>query len=473
MKINSKIINLLLLPIALLSVTGCGGSNKKEYTKYAYSFSFTTEGKTFVSSGDHFCYDKNIFIDTNPTDFNQNLLKIGALSTGELSGFPVTIYTSDGQAYKGGAPTTTMKFLGFEDIKLYDNSSFAFSIDSNDVTSFFIGHLEIENSQVFFVEFFFTSNGQEWASNLDVGVNNSDYMKSKDEHPEWSDTDNHKGFDVTTNRAIKLVEEYCTQYQVSDKEKIFYITGHSRGATIADMLAYKITPRYKTFAYTFCAPNNTFSNKANSMHNIFNFTNTDDIVTNLPSTNVGAKVYGQRITYSMSAHLDFWNTKAPGIIYEASEQTTKSFNDAINKVFVSRESAYKLPVDKHKGCYIAYESQAEAMEAMESFKKLVFKDPVKQKYSIIGPVEQIEGKYCLYLDCSPAFILSIIEDCLIDPSKISTILSDGYISFVGRYMEDVASLITLVLSSKNFENLIAYPHHAFTYMLALELLYKE
>jgi predicted lipase len=89
---------------------------------------------------------------------------------------------------------------------------------------------------------------------------------------------------VTTNRLDAHIQDYIQDKVDSSAEKIIYVVGHSRGAAIANLLGakYEADANYKTYVYTFAAPNNTINKK--TYKTIFNVINTDDLVPYLPLT---------------------------------------------------------------------------------------------------------------------------------------------------------------------------------------------
>lgn len=128
----------------------------------------------------------------------------------------------------------------------------------------------------------------EWSSNMDIGNTN-------DSHNEWTNKDNHMGFDITSNRIKKKIDEYVAAYitpqtQLNGYRHAYWVTGHSRGGALANLVAAKLIDESKTvFAYTFAAPATTVSSTAgNSKYQcIFNIVNTDDFVPYFPLSNSG------------------------------------------------------------------------------------------------------------------------------------------------------------------------------------------
>lgn len=151
---------------------------------------------------------------------------------------------------------------------------------------------------------------QEWTSNFDVGQLSTDTSSD-----EWTNTKNHKGFDITANRIMKLVDKYISENGISKSSVVYWVTGHSRGAAIANILGANLEKAGKTaFTYTFAAPNTTMASDAKSYKTIFNIINEDDFVPCLPMATWGYTRYG-RSTKAVSISKSYETTweKTTGI----------------------------------------------------------------------------------------------------------------------------------------------------------------
>lgn len=126
---------------------------------------------------------------------------------------------------------------------------------------------------------------EEWSSNFDMG------------DPDAWHSNHHKGFYTTEERIKEFVEEYADVYGVERgaNNVIYWITGHSRGAALSNLLAARLIDSGKTVvAYTFATPSTTIdSNKNSSKYNsIFNFANTSDVIAYVPLSQWGFGRYG-------------------------------------------------------------------------------------------------------------------------------------------------------------------------------------
>ena len=140
----------------------------------------------------------------------------------------------------------------------------------------------------------------EWTSNFDVGAATTQYTSLTGSHPEWTHKANHKGFDVTANRVISAVEKYLKTYSLN--EGSILITGHSRGAAVANLVGkyFEDKKTLKPFTYAFATPNTTTSSNVSAYKTIFNVVNRDDMVPYMPLQKWGFKKYGR--VDSISVH---------------------------------------------------------------------------------------------------------------------------------------------------------------------------
>ena len=125
----------------------------------------------------------------------------------------------------------------------------------------------------------------EWKGNMDI--TGADYDPLAVEH-------------YSFNEARICVENELDSYINSNSidNPLLLITGHSRGAAVANLLAYELSENNgiganNVFAYTFATPNNT--TQPQQSQNIFNFCFQDDFVTQSPLTGWGYSKHG--ITY--------------------------------------------------------------------------------------------------------------------------------------------------------------------------------
>ena len=145
------------------------------------------------------------------------------------------------------------------------------------------------------------SNFDPWGTKQQTGTN--------------TDTDTHVGFADARDYVYSKLENIMNNpdYGLSRDNTIFLLTGHSRGAAVANLLAARIiddenqwVKQDSIYAYTFATPNvTTDSHVADSKYNcIFNIVNPEDFVTKVMLKSWGFSRYGQTYTLPSKTNTD-------------------------------------------------------------------------------------------------------------------------------------------------------------------------
>ena len=121
-----------------------------------------------------------------------------------------------------------------------------------------------------------TYEGIEWVGDFDAG-----FMTINER--------NHKNFEVVKEGVYDTFNIYLLKYgkNYGDNVKV-YVTGHSRGAAIAELLSVeiqknKLVSKNNIYTYNFATPNTTkIESYANTYTNIFNIINGFDVIPKLP-----------------------------------------------------------------------------------------------------------------------------------------------------------------------------------------------
>lgn len=143
---------------------------------------------------------------------------------------------------------------------------------------------------------------QEWSSNFEIGDSSKYYTIS-----DWITKNNHAGFDIAANRIMKEVTQYVSDNGLNASNTVYWITGHSRGAAIANIIgAYYESANKTAFTYTFATPNTTLATNAANYKTIFNIVNEDDLVPYMPMNAWGYGRYGQTANKSLSSYEKEW-----------------------------------------------------------------------------------------------------------------------------------------------------------------------
>lgn len=232
------------------------------------------------------------------------------------------------KGYKGTVKQVTdlMKIHGFTNITTYHLKK---DYDDCDISEVAIGYHDVylnnDNKRVVGV-FIRGTNGtlEEWSSNFDVGDINGEFSKK------W-ESEYHKGFYVAAERIKKYLEQYIS---ITDTENdaVFWLTGHSRGAGISNILASMLIDEGKTVvAYNFATPATTIKSNTNDekYNSIFNYANDTDLISYIPFACWGFGRFGKTIWVEMNGDLlNIWKEKTENKNYNS---LNKSFTNQIIK----------------------------------------------------------------------------------------------------------------------------------------------
>ena len=199
---------------------------------------------------------------------------------------------------------------------------------------------------------------EEWSSNFNIGYE----AMGKAAHTDWNNTSNHMGFDIAANRIKKQVDSFVEDNEI--EEPTYWITGHSRGAGIANILAAEYAENNEVFAYTFAAPATTVSMNRNDAkyRSIFNVINKDDFVPMLPCAEWNFGLYGVTkpasagdYAYSIASSTVQEKDKLLGLVkeyeplqYKANRQGVEDLERSLSTIAADRDETYTYFCDCHK-----------------------------------------------------------------------------------------------------------------------------
>ena len=220
--------------------------------------------------------------------------------------------------YDGAQAEDLMEQCGFSG-KYTEN---AVTKDDNDYVSYIIGHKKLDGYTVVAVWIRGTGGNYEWVSNFNLGTKAT-----------------HAGFSKAEQRLFNAVTKYIKKNKIGSKAK-FWITGHSRGAAVGNLLAKRMTDRYgakNVFAYTFATPRVSVkaSEKCEKKYkNIRNYINPADFVTDVPPCEWGYNRYGEDIVMTgaeeeamKKGFQAMTGTEYLGFSVEEKAELTKAFLD--------------------------------------------------------------------------------------------------------------------------------------------------
>lgn len=205
----------------------------------------------------------------------------------------------EGSTFDGQNIRQFMSANGLTEIERYN---LAATYSDSDVSEAYIGHRKVtyngETREVIAIVVRGTNGTiQEWTSNFDIGN-----TTKKSSYPDWKVTSNHKGFDVAATRILKCLTSYESSHSLdAEAKKVYWVTGHSRGAGIANIIGARLIDASKyVYTYTFAAPNTTTAKNAGNYAGIYNILNEDDFVPYLPMNAWGFTHYGKSAVVSIA-----------------------------------------------------------------------------------------------------------------------------------------------------------------------------
>lgn len=200
------------------------------------------------------------------------------------------------KAYRPDDVKEYLKDLGFPEkrIKQYD-----YSCDADHYAALTLASREVTDEQGRTVTLYAvivrgTKDTAEWISNFDMGGG-----------------DIALGFYLASQRVLEHLSDYIELYPpVNGASPLFWLTGHSRGAAVANLLAgqFLTHPAERVYAVTFATPN--VAKSTTRAANILNFVIDGDVVTNVPLTAWGFDRHGLTVHYTQNRLVDVNLTSA-------------------------------------------------------------------------------------------------------------------------------------------------------------------
>lgn len=236
-------------------------------TEYNYELSTASIVMSNIMYGGDFFYDDKFIVDgVDP-------------STSDIVSF---------LEYHGFRNVYKKHLAKINDLDGLDDKAFA----DDDLSEIGIGYRDVtvddETKRVVVIAIRGTNGSiQEWSSNFDIGNPRTET---------WGDKEQHKGFYITSERLLEYVNLYAEEYLTDDIDTVYWICGHSRGASLSNLLAAKLINNGEdVVAYTYAAAAVTVSgSRTNDCYDsIFNIVNTNDFIPCVPLAQWGFGLYGQ------------------------------------------------------------------------------------------------------------------------------------------------------------------------------------
>lgn len=218
------------------------------------------------------------WFNASPFVYNHNLARIGAIFS-ELAYVNVDKFPENNQLKK------SYNLIGIKnsEIEFHYDINYSNSAYGTNQAAFSIGSKKIigsggKNKTLVFVSIRGTPpKADEWISDLEV-------------LSEFENNSVHSGFSKCVEQVYSSLIYYLLKQKISPDETVFFITGHSRGAAIANLLGIKLSDgemfsSENIFVYTYACPNYIQAEEKLSEEKydfIWNIINSEDIVPSLP-----------------------------------------------------------------------------------------------------------------------------------------------------------------------------------------------
>lgn len=192
------------------------------------------------------------------------------------------------------------------DIESHYDIDYSDAMWGNDQCAFSIASKRIQSAKglqtlVFVVIRGTPLNANEWLSNLNIG--DTDRMQESI----------HAGFARAASIVHTALISYLLRHRIDPTDAFLFMTGHSRGAAVANMLSAIVLEdaffrREHIYTYTFASPNVTSEDEAGSetYNFIWNIVNAEDIVPTVPM-NRGKwrfRKYGRTLAFANQTNTD-------------------------------------------------------------------------------------------------------------------------------------------------------------------------
>lgn len=384
-------------------LTSCKNHNEN------YTLSFVTTPLYADSSVDSISKSISLneeYFNQSPSNFNKEL----ALSSLTLAS----------TAYSYTYAVDNLETMGFEHIAKFN---FADNYDENAV-GIIIASKKFSTTTLITVLLRGTYK-KEWYSNFDIGK-------------DIANTKVHAGFSKACDYALKKLEMYMVNYGTDRDHCKFLVTGHSRGAAVANLMGKNLIDSYgpnNVYAYTFATPNTTIDENATDNHyaGIFNFINPEDFISYIPLESWGFKKYGTTIVFPQN-------------------NSSEKYNDKLKRVSQYYEELKGRPLKTFGGT----DSQNEFLDKAFELAPTV-KDYYDTKYEIAGLKLSVYEYMCV--------LAHVLNDENIISNGLILLGSDGTV------FEPFKNYITsgMNIDNMNFEldyesSMIGYAHTAETYL---------
>lgn len=469
MKKNIKLLGISAATALTLVISGCSSDSNEQNALFRYNelnakASLLSENRYSGIMQDFgtntyypvdFTFSPENFIQMDNKIYSKDIAKFAACISADAYDTTSLYLNFKASPASASDNVTIYRSLGFADAEQFRLASSDFSEDINDISNFVLCHKNIKTGTKEYELIIAAIQGtnstiEQWFSNFDIGADSSEYSSKTGTHPEWTDKKYHKGFYVASSRINAKISDYVASRISPSAEKIILITGHSRGAAIANILGaiYEKSPDFKSFTYTFATPNTTVATDTSDYKTVFNIVNKDDVIRAIPQEIMGFGKNGTTLLVSISQdaflsekwyYLCSFEREQISGFYESSGAEKESTINALALIAPNRPAVYTIGSEtSDRYCKISKnKSELEALKNnLESSGLLKFADlSVKDSIETPGSFE-LSGYIC------PQFYFNAICSMITNPGNLSIL--EGIKN--EKYLSSAEKLITAVVT---------------------------
>lgn len=309
--------------------------------------------------------------------------------------------------------TALLEKLGYTDVKFIETyKQKQYSADTNDSATFIAAYKKIDNS---YDSYIFVMRGSfsigERLSIFDVGSESDNYKALTGEHTEWTDKAYFKGLNVSVNRAKEFIDDYMSTHDDPACADTVLVTGHSRGAAIANVIGAQLEKNdsIRSYTYTFNSMPVTKDAGARSYRTVYNIFDINDYYVNpLPFGNEQyfrfGKDIGMDISKSSSVKKLIADLKGRDDYVSFSASGKAEYDKLFGEYFPDRKATYEM-----KNHTEIFDSREAASERTEELKTIISGLGISD-FCTVSEITEAEGKYTVDVGyCGGALLFSLAQ----------------------------------------------------------------
>ena len=428
-----KLLTLVTLLLALCLLAGCGrngnntnssasvGTEKTPASKTEVVLPVTVEGAVFGGSSDDkialdLRFDPVWITEGNNTVYQPDIAAFASVLCADIyyrekdaakSSANRVLTAGSADAYSQKALLEALGYTDVQFIETYKQGSY--TADTNDSGTVLMAYRNVDNlydSYILVLRGCFSIG--ERLSAFDVGSTDAAYAALTGSHSEWTNTARFKGVDVAVNRIKAFFDDYRAGHDEPDRIDTVLVTGHSRGAMLAQSLGADLEKEalVKSFTYTFNAMPVTSESNASSYKTIFNVFDSADYYTNpFPFSAETFCRYGRDISVNLQQDTALQQKIADmggknGYASLAADKNAE-YKSLFGQRFPDRASLYNT-VTSSAATYDTFEA---ASSAVANLKLYIDGMAVSSFYTVSEPAEK-DGKYTVTVAYEGAAIVN-------------------------------------------------------------------